>query len=1278
MRSFFQVSLVLSVIVTQLLFNSPSLAKGSQPVNPQFPLQYLPGDDLYGGSAGVQIAPAIARGGDTLLVAWTDGRAQPAGTGDQYETANDIYGMRLDASGVPLDAVPFPITQAPGAQENPRISWNGTHWLVVFESNGLSGTGGYYEKHLAAVRVAPDGSVVDAAPIQIFNTTPILGVWSVASNGADWVVAFEGSAASNDLQVIKITAAGDLIQPATSLVEQTYYLRFYLNLAYSSGVYLMTWMEYYDTYALRFDENLNPLDSAPFILVPGYPLSALTANDSQFYIAWVQQMPDFSMAVLGSRVDTNGIKLDGSGDNISGANQPEPYTTTSVAWDGAYWRASWSYNSALSTARISSEGQVLDPGGVSIPGPTSGVTAGTSLGGVQVAWANYVNFDNDIITANISPANTAGANTALSTGAPMQIRSDVAAGSNGYMFAYLSENAEQSRVLAQPLDPSGIPLTPEPIELDAGSQIGAPTYPNVAWNGSLYLVAWAKNDGIYAKRLQQDGTLLDSTPILVMSGLGPADVAAAGDIFMVASRRFGYTPEVLYPIGARVQGSNGAVLDAIPVVLGASYTRFVAVTAFGDHWLAVSHATNTHDDSVGGTQGCFVDANGVPGVVFGIYGPYSMGGNGIIEVAAASNGTTALVLQSAELTSGVETDLVGVLVNANGSVQPSVNLTPWVGNQYRPRVAWDGSQYIAVYQEQKNRFAPWTMDQLDARSDLFGMRINASGTPIDPHGFAFSTSPIGETYPNVIAKDGVSLLSGSTMRNPAPFAAYRIGYQFFGANGNQPPVAVATGSASGGDIPLTVNFSSAGSTDPDGSLSGYLWDFGDGQSSTEANPTHTFTAAGQYVVSLTVTDNLGDEAMDTVAIDATLPNQLPVAVAHATPLAGPPPLDVTFTASGSYDPDGNLGNFHWEFSDGTDYWGPTAYNTFYTAGIYTALLTVFDSRGGSASTTLNIYVGQPNQAPVAVASANPTIGAAPLQVDFSSAGSHDPDGTLASFDWDFGDGGTSSQANPIHTYTAPGNYQATLTVTDNQDATSSDSVTINVSAAVYGVSASGDQTRSGKPGDTITYTLAVTNTGTVVDTFDVSAVITGSQWTTTAPAMTGALDPGQSTTLEVQVEIPLAANDGEQSQATIFVTSQGESSAMDSVTLSSTALVNPGVTLAPAVAAKSGGPGETVIYTLSVTNTSEVTHTFEISASGAWAVQLPATQVTLDSGQSDVIAVNVLIPASATNGEQDLTTLVVQALGQVGVSAWAELTTTVIVPDNSTRVFFPLAVKGSG
>jgi hypothetical protein len=131
-------------------------------------------------------------------------------------------------------------------------------------------------------------------------------------------------------------------------------------------------------------------------------------------------------------------------------------------------------------------------------------------------------------------------------------------------------------------------------------------------------------------------------------------------------------------------------------------------------------------------------------------------------------------------------------------------MTPWSGNQYRPRVAWDGSQFVAVFNDQKNRFAPLTLDQLDARSDLFGMRVSATGTVIDPAGFAFSISPAAEATPNVAAANGVSLVLGSIMRN-APLDAYRIGYQRYGVGGNAWPVAVASSDSTGGDVPLTVS-----------------------------------------------------------------------------------------------------------------------------------------------------------------------------------------------------------------------------------------------------------------------------------------------------------------------------------------------------------------------------------------------------------------------------------------------------------------------------------------
>jgi hypothetical protein len=105
-------------------------------------------------------------------------------------------------------------------------------------------------------------------------------------------------------------------------------------------------------------------------------------------------------------------------------------------------RVNWDHNSQMRMASISADGQVLDPGGVLIPGPTSGVTTGTSLGGIQMAWSTYTNWQNDIYSANIASGNTAGPNTALSTGGPMHLRSDAAAGSSGYMLAYRSDNAD--------------------------------------------------------------------------------------------------------------------------------------------------------------------------------------------------------------------------------------------------------------------------------------------------------------------------------------------------------------------------------------------------------------------------------------------------------------------------------------------------------------------------------------------------------------------------------------------------------------------------------------------------------------------------------------------------------------------------------------------------------------------------------------------------------------------------------------------------------------------
>lgn len=1023
-----------SNLITALLISAATLAHAQSSL--------LPGDATLAPAAGDQAAPAMARGNNTALAVWADFRANPYG-GYEYETSRDIYGVRLDAAGNVLDPVPLAIVAGRANQNYPKIAWNGANWLVVCQSVDAGGTG-YYQNSLEAVRVSPTGQVLDAQPITLYGLIPSgPSYWALASDGNNWVVVNQTTPTSGDIVAVRISAAGVLLDPPTrTLVPATYYMRSNIQLAYAGGVFLCTFNDMYnngvdDTKAVRFDSNLNQLD-AGLLSFLATPVSALTGNGTGFYAVWNRQELDYSVHVVGSRISTAGVKLDGNGVNLSGTKQPYGYAAEAVAWDGVNWRVTWGEYATAYVARVTSAGALLDPGSVALPGRATGPTAGNA-GALQVVTTAYTNNNYDVFTYNISPANVPGTTRPLSVGAPQQWRPDVATSGNGYMVVYLSSTADSNRVLAQPLDAAGNPLTAQPVQLDVGPSVNGPGSPNVAWNGAVYLVAWGATNGVVAQRLSATGTKIEAAPFRVMSGFGPADVAAIGDTFLVVGR-FAYTFEIIGARAARVRGSDGVVLDPTPLVLGGSYvSRAPAVTALGGRFFVAFHSNATHDNSYATTLGAFVPVTGTNETAFGIYSFSTGGGNGIFEIGLASSGDKALLVQSAEITSGVENDMLGFLIAANGTASPLINFTPWPGNQYRPRVAWDGANFIIAYQDQKNRLALNTLDQLDARSDLFAMRVSPTGVKLDPQGFVFSALPTAETDPTVCAFNGTMLLAGAVMVNDTSLANYRIVYDILPGNG---PVAVINASTLAGDIPLAVNFNSGGSI----ALVTYAWNFGDGGTATFPNPSHTFTVAGEYLVTLTTTDEFGRQTTQAQMINATKPNQVPVAIATANKYSGNAPLDVIFSAAQSYDPDGVIGNIEWRFSDGGYTYGSTAYHTFTTTGPQTVTLLCYDARGGVGTTNIIINVGGVNQPPIANASATPTSGYLPLTVQFSSAGSSDPDGTIVEYYWTFGDafGTHSYEANPTYLYDYAGTYTATLTVTDNNNVGRSDTVTVTV------------------------------------------------------------------------------------------------------------------------------------------------------------------------------------------------------------------------------------------
>ena len=267
---------------------------------------------------------------------------------------------------------------------------------------------------------------------------------------------------------------------------------------------------------------------------------------------------------------------------------------------------------------------------------------------------------------------------------------------------------------------------------------------------------------------------------------------------------------------------------------------------------------------------------------------------------------------------------------------------------------------------------------------------------------------------------------------------------------NQPPTAVAAGTGTIGKVPVTVAFSSEGTDDADGSVVSLDWDFGDGSPhSSAASPIHTYTTPGTYTATLTATDDNGDT--DTTTVEVTVnANQAPTAVANATPDSGKAPLGVIFSSAGSVDNDGSIVAYDWDFGDGTPNDSSANPAHLYAAqGNYTATLTVTDDDGVQTSASVVVTVAAPNVAPAVVATADPAFGKAPLEVEFSSAGTTDSDGTIVSYSWTFGDGSpATTDENPTHTYTTPGSYTATLTVTDNDGATTTQPVTVDVLANV--------------------------------------------------------------------------------------------------------------------------------------------------------------------------------------------------------------------------------------
>ncbi|MDA0243313.1 MAG: M36 family metallopeptidase [Chloroflexi bacterium] len=256
-----------------------------------------------------------------------------------------------------------------------------------------------------------------------------------------------------------------------------------------------------------------------------------------------------------------------------------------------------------------------------------------------------------------------------------------------------------------------------------------------------------------------------------------------------------------------------------------------------------------------------------------------------------------------------------------------------------------------------------------------------------------------------------------------------------------------------------------------------------------------------------------------------------------------------------------------------------------------------------------------------------------------------------------------------------GVYTGTLCIASNDTVTPQLTVPVTMTVSEAGVDVGPNAALSGMPGETVTYNVAITNTGSITDTYDLS--IAGNGWTTNHPASI-TLMAGEASSFDVTVEVPAGAWAGDWDAVTVMATSQTDNSISDWAELTTTAEAVYGFDWSADTTGHTGAAGATVTYTISLTNTGNTTDTFTVALAGhSWTTTSSHSSMMLAPGESADFTVSVVIDAGAAHPDTDTTTLTVTSDADGSVTNDLALTTAVeeiIVPANPV-IYLPMIMR---
>lgn len=558
-----------------------------------------PGGFVISSASGIQADPAVAWDGTHHMVVWSDYRNGSEG---------DIYGARVRGSDhAVLDPTGFVIGSASLLQGFPSVAWDGTNYLVVWAD---SRSGVEFDIFGARVRAA-DAAVLDPAGIAISTAANRQTTPAVSWNGTNFLVVWKDARGETwDVYGTRIRGSDGLVlDPSGIPIATSPSAEQSPAVTWDGTSHVVAWMSNYGgIHAARVNGSDGTLlDVVPFTITSawaGFGRIAVAWDGTNYLVAWPGNSDLFGTRVSGSSLTA----LDPIDFPIATATA-NSQQAAAVAWDGANYLVVWSdtrnlYSSDIFGVRLrGSDGAVLDPTGIAI--------STTAIGAWRpaVAWggADYLVIweDGPAMSRHVRGARVRGTDGAVldptgitvTSGASDQTDAALAWDGTNYLVVWQDtpSGVDKNILGARVRGADGVVLDPAGIVISTAS--GSQSSPAIAFDGTNHFVAWADGRSgsgldVYGARVRgSDGALLDSAGIAMSTAAGdqyaPAIAWDGANHFVAWADNRGEPTSDIY--GARVRGSDGAVLDASGLAIstaGGQQTE-PAVAWDGSHFLVV-------------------------------------------------------------------------------------------------------------------------------------------------------------------------------------------------------------------------------------------------------------------------------------------------------------------------------------------------------------------------------------------------------------------------------------------------------------------------------------------------------------------------------------------------------------------------------------------------------------------------------------------------------------------------------------------------------------------